>query len=105
MNRKIVRALKEVALLLYGHKVKWLVVGSTSLALQGVDVEPEDIDIICSKEDAFEIGRILKKYETQSVVFGRTHCLNHTWGSIRFMVLRSKSWAISKRKEARSGSL
>ncbi len=74
------RALKEGAQLLYGHKVKWLVVGSTSLALQGVDVEPEDIDIICSKEDAFEIGRILKKYETRPVGSSRTHLFESYMG-------------------------
>jgi hypothetical protein len=72
--------LKKISQLLQGHDVEWLVVGTASLALQGVDIQPHDIDIISTKEDTFKIGEILKEFEIQPVKFGRTHLFESYMG-------------------------
>ena len=68
-EREIVEALKVITRRLRDAKIKWVLVGSTSLALQGVDVSPKDIDILTDKDGAFEINKLLKEYEVKSVQF------------------------------------
>ena len=72
INQTIATALKKISHMLQGHDVEWLVVGTASLATQGVDLQPGDIDIITTKDDVFKISKILKKYEIKPVEFGRT---------------------------------
>ena len=47
--------------------VEWVLIGSMSLALQGVNVEPHDIDILTTKEGAYKINELLKSYEVEKV--------------------------------------
>jgi predicted nucleotidyltransferase len=69
MEQRIIEVLKIVSQKLRGQKIRWVLVGSTSLALQGVRLKPEDIDILTDKEGAFEINKLLKEYETEPVRF------------------------------------
>ena len=49
-----------------GDKTDWLLIGSTSLILQGADLGAElDIDILTSKEGAFLIDKLLCEYRTR----------------------------------------
>ena len=48
--------------------IKLAVDGSTSLALQGIDVTPHDIDILTDREGAIRIQESLKKYNIGQVV-------------------------------------
>lgn len=41
----------------------WILIGTTSLFLQGHPVKPNDIDILCSADDAAKINVQLKKYQ------------------------------------------
>jgi len=66
---KIIKALKLIESKLRGSGVRWVLAGSVSLALQGVNVEPNDIDILTDEKGAFEINRILKDYEIKPVRF------------------------------------
>jgi hypothetical protein len=52
--------------------IAWAVVGSTSLALQGVKVDAHDIDLLTTKEGAIEMGRLFKQYETQPVKYSES---------------------------------
>lgn len=70
-NKKIIEALKVIYRKLKDKKVKWVLVGSLSLALQGVDIEPKDIDILTDKEGAFKINKLFKECEVKPVKFGR----------------------------------
>jgi predicted nucleotidyltransferase len=72
INQTITNVLKKISQMLQGHDVEWLVVGTASLAVQGVNLQPGDIDIITTKDDVFKIAEILKQYETKQVEFGRT---------------------------------
>ena len=67
MNQKFTDALKIISKKMENKNISWILIGSTSLALQGVNLEPEDIDILTDKEGVFEINKILKQYEIQSI--------------------------------------
>ena len=50
-------------------KIKWILIGSISLALQGIKIKAKDIDILTNKSGAFKINRLLKEYEIKPVKF------------------------------------
>lgn len=54
--------------------------GSLSLALQGVDVEPHDIDLLTDRQGAFRINAILKKYEKKKVDYSETEKVSSLLG-------------------------
>ena len=80
IDQTFVDVLKKISSLLQGHGINWVVIGSTSLALQGVDIKPKDVDIISTKDDTFRISEILKEYETKPPEFGKTHLFESYMG-------------------------
>jgi len=70
VQKKIIKVLKIISQNLKSQKIRWVLVGSASLALQGVKIEPKDIDILTNKEGAFKINELFKKYEFKPVEFG-----------------------------------
>jgi len=72
INEQIKKALLIISKRLKNTKIRWVIVGSASLALQGVEVKPNDIDILTNKEGAFKINKILKEYEVRPVEFRRS---------------------------------
>ena len=62
----------------------WVVVGSTNLAMQGVDVVPKDIDILADKEGAYAIGAALSEYVVLSVAFRENEFFKSHFG--RFII-------------------
>jgi hypothetical protein len=60
--------------------VRWVLAGSLSLALQGVDVEPHDIDLLTDRQGAFRINAILKKYEKKKVDYSETEKVSSLLG-------------------------
>ena len=57
--------------------IKWAVDGSTSLALQGIDVTPHDIDILTDREGAIRIQESLKNYNVVPI----SHSSNEKYDS------------------------
>ncbi len=51
-------ALGEVSRVLSGMGVGWVLVGSFASCLNGVDVEPRDIDIVVEEGRVYEVGRV-----------------------------------------------
>ena len=41
-----------------GRESGWWLAGSTALAVRGAEIEPGDIDLVCSGEAALSLGRI-----------------------------------------------
>lgn len=70
MDKKILEVSKLICRKLKNHDVKWVYSGSTSLALQGIDVHPTDIDITTDRDGAYSINEILKSYEVKPIEFG-----------------------------------
>ncbi len=52
-----------------GEGVTWAVTGSVGMALQGIPVEPHDIDLQTDAAGAYEIQRRLAEYSVQPVAF------------------------------------
>jgi len=67
LDPKIIEALQAVVQKLKSTDIKWALAGSLSLALQGVKVDPGDIDILTDREGAYRIAGLLKKHEKQPV--------------------------------------
>lgn len=67
--KNIIKALKVILEKLRNKNINWAIVGSTNLTLQGVDIEPHDIDILTDKEGAFSIGDVLKEYAVKPIQY------------------------------------
>ena len=65
------------------YKFKWVVAGSLSLALQGVDVTPKDIDIITTKDVALQLNTLWKEYIVREVSYGETSHYRSYFGIFR----------------------
>ncbi len=84
-EREIVEALKVITRRLRDAKIEWVLGGSTSLALQGVDISPKDIDILTDKDGAFEINKLLKEYEVKPVEFKTSDLFESFFGEFRIL--------------------
>ncbi len=62
-------ALRKLYNQLSNTSINWAVAGSLSLALQGVPVEPHDIDISTDEAGAYEIERLFEQRVAKPVVF------------------------------------
>lgn len=62
LNKKYQKALEVVALRL-GKKIPWFLIGSANLALQGMNFQPSDLDILVKSEDKKEIEKIFSEFK------------------------------------------
>lgn len=76
--------IKKIALLLKDHEIHWVLIGSLNLALQGVDVDAHDIDLLTDEKGAIAIGDILKDYEIEKVHLKETEYFKSYYG--KFLV-------------------
>ena len=71
ISKKLIQESFSRAILVLNERVpsgvKWAVDGSTSLALQGVDVIPHDIDILTDGEGAYKIQEVLSDYTVRPI--------------------------------------
>ena len=67
VEEKLLEVLKFIANVLGRENVRWALVGSLNLALQGVDVEPEDIDIVTDREGILKIGELLRDFVVEEI--------------------------------------
>ncbi|MGM5488732.1 MAG: nucleotidyltransferase domain-containing protein [Nanobdellota archaeon] len=56
----------------------WVIIGSSSLYLQGVEVKPLDIDIL--SDHAHDIGANLREYEVRPVTYSRAGIFESSFG-------------------------
>ncbi|MFH1332253.1 MAG: hypothetical protein ABIH63_03125 [archaeon] len=59
--------MKFVALNLKDKKLKWALVGTSNLALQGIDVKPNDLDIVTSVKNLDFFGKTFKRYVKEPI--------------------------------------
>ncbi len=76
----------EVLRKIYNHLdndgVNWVVTGSLSFALQGVPVEPNDIDIQTDEAGAYEIERRFSRFVTRKVCFSSAERIRSYFGAL-----------------------
>lgn len=80
INNNIIKALRILNRKLKNRSINWVIAGSTNLAIQGVDIEPHDIDIVTDKKGAFSIGKILKEFEKEPVEFKESNKFKSYFG-------------------------
>ncbi len=62
--------------------MNWVVTGSLNFALQGLPLEPHDIDIQADKEGAYEIERRFSSLVSRSVTFSATERIRSHFGAL-----------------------
>lgn len=80
VERRIIEALKVVYAKFKDEEIRWVLIGTTSLALQGLDIVIRDIDILTDRAGAFMIGELLREYEVKPVEFGRSGIFESYYG-------------------------
>jgi hypothetical protein len=69
LEERFLRVLRIIIDRLEGRGIDWALSGSSNLALQGMNLTPKDIDIITTKEGAYEIANALKEFMIEPVEF------------------------------------
>ncbi|MHB8360750.1 MAG: nucleotidyltransferase domain-containing protein [Thermoplasmataceae archaeon] len=83
--------------------VKWAIDGSASLALQGINVSPHDIDILTDSDGANKIGEIFSDNIVKKVEFSQTEKYESVFGKMQIdginidimgnlRIFRNESW-------------
>ena len=80
--------LRKINTRLNNTSVNWAVTGSLGFALQGVPIEPNDIDIQTDKRGAYEIERYFSEFMTKRVTLSSTEKIRSYFGE--FMINRIK---------------
>jgi len=77
------KVLRKINARLNKTSVNWAVTGSLGFALQGVPVEPNDIDIQTDKRGAYEIEYHLSEFVTKRVKFSSTERIRSYFGELK----------------------
>lgn len=67
---------------LRGREIRWIVVGSTGLALRGLPLEPHDIDIMSDDIGAYEIERAFSEFVKKQVSLRESKTLRSHFGEL-----------------------
>lgn len=67
LNQNFIDTLKLVSNRLTSNGFIWAIIGSTNLALQGIDVSPRDLDIISTMDVLPKIKSIFQEYEVAEI--------------------------------------
>ena len=82
LNPAYLNVLRKINTRLSNTSVNWAVTGSLGFALQGVPVEPNDIDIQTDKEGAYKIKRHFSEFMTKRVAFSSTGRIRSHFGEL-----------------------
>ena len=82
MKESYKNALKEVYTRLKNKEINWAIFGSTNLLLQGINVEPNDIDILTDNKGAYEIEKLLIEYSTKKVKYSSDGKVTSHFGAL-----------------------
>ncbi len=76
------KVLRKINAQLNNINVNWAITGSLGFALQGVAIEPNDIDIQTDKRGAYEIERYFSEFVTKRVTFSSTERIRSHLGEL-----------------------
>lgn len=77
-----VRALKVIVNRLWKTHVHWTITGSFNFALQGMELEVNDIDLQTSSAGAYEIEKVFTEKIIRRVEFSRSNKIASHWGEL-----------------------
>ena len=75
--------LRQIHARLFHTDVNWVVTGSLGFALQGVPVQPNDIDIQTDKAGAYEIERLFSDVVIRKVEFSSAERIKSHFGALQ----------------------
>jgi hypothetical protein len=75
-------ALREIDTRLHGSGVEWAIAGSVGLALQGVEVQPRDLDIQTDAQGAYEIERLFAEHILRKVRHSAAERVQSHYGAL-----------------------
>lgn len=67
VNQDIKEAIKIIHERLVNNSIKWALVGTTNMRLQGMQVEPHDLDVVIQHKDLKKVSRLFSDYSASSV--------------------------------------
>lgn len=82
LNPDYLKVLRKINERLNNTSINWAVTGSLGFALQGVPIEPNDIDIQTDKRGAYEIERHFSEFVTKRVTFSSTERIRSHFGEL-----------------------
>ncbi|PNR87535.1 hypothetical protein X925_08860 [Petrotoga sp. 9T1HF07.CasAA.8.2] len=82
IDPRYLEVLRKIYNRLNNTNVNWVVTGSLGFALQGMPVEPNDIDIQTDKQGAYEIERHFSDFVTKKVRFSSAERIRSHFGEL-----------------------
>lgn len=82
INPTFIAVLRQIATSLQESGVNWAVTGSAGQALQGVAIEPHDIDVQTDREGAYEIERRFSAQVSRKVRFSSGERIRSHFGAL-----------------------
>lgn len=82
IDPRYLEVLRKIYNRLNNTDVNWVVTGSLGFALQGMPVEPNDIDIQTDKQGAYEIERHFSDFVTEKVRFSSAERIRSHFGEL-----------------------
>lgn len=67
ITEKFKKAIKIIHKILENNKIKWALVGSTNMQLQGMNVQPHDLDIVVQLKDLEKTQEIFSEYNVSDI--------------------------------------
>jgi len=83
ISQEFIKVLRRINERFQKHKIRWVLVGSLSLALQDVKIKPKDIDILTDKEGALKSNEIFKKHIKKAIVWRQTERYDSFFGKFQ----------------------
>lgn len=80
--QKHLKVLRKLYERLKNRDVNWVITGSLGFALQGVPVEPHDIDVQTDREGAYEIERLFSEFVVEPVRFKESERIRSHFGAL-----------------------
>ncbi|MGC9779419.1 MAG: hypothetical protein HZR80_09280 [Candidatus Heimdallarchaeota archaeon] len=81
-NEQVTKVLLQILEKLAEIKLDWVLVGSTNLFVQGVNILAKDIDIVSTQKDILEIEEIFKSYSIKKVVYSESEKYRSWFGRL-----------------------
>jgi hypothetical protein len=78
--QKNIDALRIITKKFSEHNLNWVLIGSTALAIHGVDVDVRDIDIKTDQESINKIGELLNEYAIETVHYKESEKFKSIYG-------------------------
>ncbi len=67
IDTKFEEAIRIIFERLEKSKIKWALIGSTNMAVQGMDIKPRDLDIVVQLKDLNKMQSIFSEYHASAV--------------------------------------